>query len=115
MLPLFEGRDARYQARDWEHDPHGRRLGSWKDFPFSPLVILEGVGSARKELRSRLTYAIWIDTPPLVCLARGISRDGIERTSLWADWQEREAAFFQSDPVRDHVHLIVDGQRPFED
>ena len=114
LLPLFEGRSARYQARDWEHDPYGRELGPWKDFPFSPLVILEGVGSARKELRSRIAYAIWIETPPPVCLQRGISRDGVERTSLWMDWQEREAAFFEADPVSSHVHLIVDGERARE-
>jgi uridine kinase len=115
LLPLFQGRDARYQARDWQHDPYGRGLGAWKDFPFAPLVILEGVGSARMELRSRLAYAIWVDTPPQVCLERGISRDGIDRASLWVEWQQREAAFFESDPVRSRVHLIVNGQRRFED
>jgi hypothetical protein len=110
LNPLFEGRKARYRARDWEHDPYGRGLGSWMELPFSRLMILEGVGSARKELRDRLAYSIWIETPPIVCLQRGISRDGVEQTSLWMDWQAREAAFFESDPVRSHVHLIVDGQ-----
>lgn len=115
LSPLFEGRGARYQARDWERDPYGRGLGPWKELPFSPLVILEGVGAARRELRSRLAYAIWIETPPLVCLERGISRDGVERTNLWMAWQEREAAFFDADPVRGHVQLVVDGQRAFSE
>ncbi len=114
LLPLFEGRLARYQVRDWEHDPYGRGLGGWKELPSSPLVIVEGVGAARRELRSRLTYAVWIETPPDVCLRRGISRDGVERTSLWMAWQERESAFFEADPVASHAHLIVDGQQPFE-
>lgn len=115
LLPLFEGRKARYQARDWEHDPYGRGLGAWKELPSSPLVILEGVGAARQELRSRLAYAVWIETPPDVCLTRGISRDGIEQTSRWLKWQERELAFFEADPVRSHAHLIVDGQQALEE
>lgn len=114
LLPLFEGRHARYQVRDWEHDPYGRGLGGWKELPPSPLVIVEGVGAARRELRSRLTYAVWIETPPDVCLRRGISRDGVERTSLWMTWQEQESAFFEADPVPSHAHLIVDGQQAFE-
>ena len=110
LLPWFEGRSARYQARDWERDPYGRGLGPWKELPFSPLMILEGVGAARKELRGRLAYAIWIETPPIVCLQRGIARDGVEQTRLWMDWQARETAFFEADPVRRHAHLVVDGQ-----
>lgn len=115
LLPLFEGRTARYQARDWEHDPYGRGLSAWKELSSSPLVILEGVGAARQELRSRLAYAIWIETPPAVCLQRGISRDGVEQTSRWMKWQERELAFFEADPVRSHAHLIVDGQQALEE
>lgn len=115
LRPLFEGRDARYQARDWEHDPYGRGLGPWKVLPFSPLVILEGVGAAREELRGRLAYAVWLETPPEVCLQRGISRDGVEQTSRWMKWQERELTFFEADPVRSHAHLIVDGQQPLEE
>jgi thymidylate kinase len=52
-----------------------------------------------------------LETPPAVCLQRGISRDGVERKSLWMTWQERESAFFEADPVRNYVHLIVDGQQ----
>lgn len=110
LVPLFSGRNARYQARDWDNDPYGQGLGQWKDFPFSPLVILEGVGAARRELRSRLACAVWVETPSEVCLERGISRDGVDCTRLWLDWQQREAAFFEADPVRSHAHLIVDGQ-----
>jgi hypothetical protein len=109
--PLFSGRSSRYQARDWEQDPYGRALGEWKDLPFAPLVIVEGVGAARREIRSRLTCAIWIDTPPHVCLRRGVLRDGPESEPRWTSWQEMETAFFEADPVRRYADVIVDGQR----
>jgi len=33
-----------------------------RDQPVKPVMILEGVSSARREFRSYLTYAIWVDT-----------------------------------------------------
>lgn len=111
LAPLFAGKEARYQARDWEHDPYGRGLGPWKSCPPSPVVILEGVGAARRELRSRLALSIWMETPPLVCRRRGILRDGPDSELRWARWQERETAFFDSDPVQSYVDLVVDGGR----
>jgi hypothetical protein len=78
--------------------------------PFAPVVIMEGVGSARRQIRSRLAYAVWVETPASICLQRGTLRDGPERTSLWTEWQAREAGFFDADPVRDSVDLVVDGQ-----
>jgi energy-coupling factor transporter ATP-binding protein EcfA2 len=115
LLPLFQARNARYQARDWDSDPYGRHLGAWKEFPFAEIVVLEGVGSARQQLCSRLAYSIWVETPRAVCLERGILRDGQERTSLWMDWQRREDAFFEADPVKQRVELVVDGQRGLDE
>jgi hypothetical protein len=110
LVPLLAGRDARYQQRDWERDPYGRALGAWTDFPFAPTVIIEGVGAARRATRGCFAYSIWIETPEAVCLERGVARDGEERRALWLDWQRREAAFFDDDPVMNHVQLMVDGQ-----
>jgi uridine kinase len=115
LLPLFQARNARYQARDWDNDPYGRKLGEWKELPFAEVVVLEGVGSAREQIRNRLAYAIWIETPRPVCLERGILRDGKERRGLWTDWQKREDAFFDADPVKERVDLVVDGQRRLDE
>jgi uridine kinase len=115
LLPLFQGRSARFQARDWDHDPYGRQLGAWKEFPFAEVIVLEGVGSARTQIRNRLAYAIWMETPPALCLERGVRRDGQERMELWMDWQRREDAFFEADAVKERADLVVDGQRGLDE
>src|SRR5947209_1987271 len=48
FAPLFAGRDVKYQARDWHNDTFGRGLGPWRELPFAPIVIFEGIGSSRR-------------------------------------------------------------------
>jgi len=107
--PLLDGRSATYQRRDWEHDPHGDRLGDWRIIPPAPLVVLEGVTSSRFEVTGRLTCAVWIDAPRELRLQRGIERDGDSMRDEWLSWMQREDAFFSADRPRDRANLIVDG------
>lgn len=64
---------------------------------------------------------IWVETPPEVCLERGLARDGGvalgERARLaWTTvWQPREEAFIQAVQPRRHADLLLDGTRPFLD
>jgi adenylate kinase family enzyme len=53
LSPLLAGRDAVYQARDW-NDWHGSTLGGWKRQPWSPTVILDGVTCTRRETVGRV-------------------------------------------------------------
>lgn len=109
LTPLLRGADAHYQARDWT-DWYGDTLGEWKTRPWAPTVILEGVTCTRRATIDRLAYAIWVDAPAPVRLARGLARDrsfaGAEQ--LWLKWMAEEEAFFAADGTRDRADLVID-------
>ena len=115
LVPLFQGRDARYQARDWEGDYAGNSFKDWKDLPFAKTVILEGVTSSRSALADRLAFSIWVDAPQEVRLQRGLDRDkgipGIEE--LWRNFQAMEDRFFAEDDCRGRADVVVDGTKTY--
>jgi hypothetical protein len=112
--PLFQRRALRYQQRDWTNDWAGRSLGPFREVPFSETWLFEGIGSARRELASRLSYAIWIETPATLRLERGVERDGEGARALWERFMPGEQAFFEADGTRERADLVVDGTRRFE-
>ncbi len=114
-LPLSRGLSTRYQARDWEKDPMGKSLGPWKTIPASHVYLLEGIGSSRREMKDRLGFSIWVETPKEVRLERGLKRDGEAMRKTWEDWQFLEKAFFQFDGTRDRANLVVDGTQEGEE
>jgi uridine kinase len=115
VAPLLRGESIRYQQRDWTHDWAGRSLGPWRQIPFSPIVIFEGVSSARREISTKLSYAIWVETPSALCVQRGIERDGEGARALWEGFTPGLQRFFAEDGTRERADLVVDGQVPFDD
>lgn len=115
VAPLLRGESIRYQQRDWAHDWAGRSLGPWREVPFSPIVIFEGVSAARREISAHLSYAIWVETPPELCVQRGIERDGEGARALWEGFTPGLKRFFAEDGTRERADLVVDGQMPFDD
>jgi hypothetical protein len=114
LEPLFAGKGARYQIRDWVNDLHGKGLRDWKERPFSPVVVLEGVGAARQALISRLTYSIWIETPVNTRVQRGIERDQVPNSeAIWRDWIVLEKQFHEADGARLRADLRVDGTQSY--
>lgn len=116
LAPLFAGRAAHYQIRDWVGDMHGEGLlPEPVETPFAPVIIIEGVGSSRAELIGRLHFAVWIDTPEAERLRRGLERDagiaGIRE--IWEKFQVGERAFLEADGARGRADLIVDGCSPY--
>jgi hypothetical protein len=109
LTPLLAGRDATYQARDWS-DWYGSSLGGWKTQPWAPTIILEGVTCTRRATVGRLAYAIWVEAPPPMRLARGMARDGDlpGKAELWEKWMREEAAFFAADGARSRADIVVD-------
>jgi uridine kinase len=109
LTPLLAGRDARYQARDW-NDWYGSSLGEWKTQRWAPTVILEGVTCTRRETVGRLAYAIWVEASLETRLARGLARDSDfpGKQDLWRRWMEEEDAFFTADGTRQRADIVVD-------
>jgi hypothetical protein len=62
---------------------------------------------------------IWVETPPMICLERGLQRDGAialgERASAaWEQvWQPREARYISESSPMKIADYVVDGTRPF--
>jgi uridine kinase len=117
LEPLFAGKAARYQIRDWVGDLHGRGLGDWVDLPFSEIVIFEGVGSSRRALGDRLCYSVWIEAPAELRIERGVERDrNVEgNREIWLRWLPGEQRFHDEDGTRQRADLIVDGTVPYDD
>lgn len=109
LSPLLAGRDATYQVRDWT-DWYGSTLGGWKTQRWSPTVILEGVTCTRRDTVGRLAYAIWVEAPVEMRLARGMARDARfpGKEDLWKQWMREEDEFFGTDGTRERADRIVD-------
>jgi hypothetical protein len=103
LEPLREGRTARYAPYDWT----ARRFGEARPLPAAPVVLLEGVGAGRRELRPHLARLIWMDLPADESWRRGRRRDGEEQRAFWDGWEAAERAHFARDPSRPHAHLLV--------
>jgi uridine kinase len=109
LAPLLAGRDARFQARDWS-DWYGSSLGEWKTQPWAPTIILEGVTCTRRATMGRITYAVWVEAPAELRLARGMARDNTfpDKEQLWNRWMLEEDEFFATDGTRDRADIVVD-------
>ncbi|GIH19560.1 uridine kinase family protein [Rugosimonospora africana] len=109
LTPLLAGRDAVYQARDWS-DWYGSSLGAWKTQPWSSTIVLEGVTCTRRETMGRLAYAVWVEAPAELRLARGLARDTAlpGKEELWQRWMREEDTFFAADDTRNRADTIID-------
>lgn len=81
----------------------------------TPIMIVEGVGALRRELRAYLSFGIYVDTPDDICLARGIERDKnngtnlADLTKMWLDWIDAENEYLRRDKPQDFADLVVNG------
>lgn len=72
-----------------------------KNQPVTPIMILEGVSSARKEFRPYLTYSVWVTAPKDVCLARCKERDSEHTIQQWEQgWADEEKYIQEHDPEK---------------
>ncbi|WP_018350391.1 uridine kinase family protein [Longispora albida] len=112
LEPLLAGREARYQARDWQ-DWYGSSLGDWKTQPWSPVIVLEGVTCTRQATAGRLACSVWVEAPADMRLARGLARNSTHegKEELWKRWMKEEAEFFTADGTRERADFVVDTTR----
>lgn len=87
----------------------------------TPVMILEGVSSLRKEFRPYISYGIFVDTPRDVCLRRGFERDkgtdgksDAEIMAMWEKWASDEDEYIARDNPKEFADLVVDGTKPLE-
>ena len=97
--------DYRYRPRVW-HDgvatPGARVWQRWE-----PLLVIEGVSSARSCMAGRADHAFWLDggTAPQR-LERAVARDGEASREHLRRWQDFEAGWFAVDQTRDRCRVV---------
>ncbi|MEU0934758.1 hypothetical protein [Embleya sp. NPDC005971] len=105
LEPLARGAAARCDTYDWA----AYRVSGYSEVPAAPVLILEGVGAARRELGPVTALRIRVDTPAALAAARTLDRDGPELAWFWRLWRAAEAAHLADDRPWTRPHLRVDG------
>jgi uridine kinase len=95
-----------YMRSSWAPDHHPEPI---KDQPVTPIMILEGLRSSRREFRPYLTYAIWVETPKELCLKRGLERDGQDALPAWEKWIAQEDEYIARDNPREYADMEISG------
>ncbi|MER8041014.1 uridine kinase family protein [Streptomyces hydrogenans] len=103
LEPLERGATARYRPYDW----NARRFGPARELPPAPVVLVEGVGSGRRELRPHLAWLLWMERPDAASWERGRRRDGPEQAEFWDGWVVAETRHFAEDPSRPFADTLV--------
>lgn len=105
--PLLRGDSARYRPLDWSAgDP---RPGPLRWLDWAPLVIVEGVSSARRSIAPRLDLALWVEGADSdTRLARALARDGAAIEPQLRDWQAFERGWFAVDGTRARCQVIAE-------
>ncbi|WLP93070.1 MULTISPECIES: (d)CMP kinase [Gordonia] len=98
-------RDYRYRPRVWVD---GRpEAGSRIWYRWEPLLVIEGVSSARRRIADRLTYSLWLDGAPATeRLERAVARDGEPSRPFLERWQQFERGWFAVDRTRDRCRVL---------
>ncbi|MER5863087.1 hypothetical protein [Kitasatospora sp. NPDC002040] len=105
IAPLRRGEPARHQVYDWV----AHRFAGTARVPLAPVVLIEGVGAGRREIRPELAALVWMELDQPAARARGERRDGPELAEFWAGWARDELAHFAADPSRPYADRLVHG------
>lgn len=106
LAPFEVGEDLRYRPRSWHGDEavHGPEVvREWR-----PVLVVEGVSSARRAVASQLSRAWWIDWgSPRQRLDAAVAREGEQSRAHLAAWQRFEDGWFAVDRTRQRC-VVVD-------
>lgn len=103
LLPLSRGGSARYAPYDWTE----RRFGPARTWKPAPVVLVEGVGAGRRQVRPWLAALCWMELDRDTSWGRGRQRDGDGLTGFWDGWTPAEARHFAEDPSRPYADTLV--------
>lgn len=106
LQPLENGLPPKHLRYDWGKSA----FTSWSEVAYSPVVILEGVGSGHTSLRQQVSQAIWIEADEDLLLERVVKRDGESVRAEMLIWQVRERAYFDFHEVKNSANLHFRGQ-----
>ncbi len=105
LEPLAHGRPGGYRRYDW----HAGRFAEHQPVPVPDVLIIEGVSTARRDVRDRLTLAVFVTADPALRLARVLARDGVAIEPEIRAWLAAEAVHFARDATPEWVDVLMDG------
>jgi uridine kinase len=106
LTPLRAGQSGHYRRYDW----HRRRFTpDWITVPPTPVVLVDGVSTARSAIAPELSYAIFVTAPAALGLARALERDGATLRPYLMEWRRGEERHFAADATAARADLVVDG------
>ncbi|HEX2772568.1 MAG TPA: hypothetical protein VHN18_09090 [Micromonosporaceae bacterium] len=104
--PLRSGRSGRYRRYSWVRREFSPR---WIPVEPAPVVILEGVSTARTSIRPELSLAVFLTAPSALRRERSLARDGAVLAPYLDEWRRGEDAHFAAEATADHVDVLADG------
>nr|WP_130513475.1 hypothetical protein [Krasilnikovia cinnamomea] len=108
LEPLRAGRPATYERYQWDRGAFG---GTPVTVAPGPAVLLEGVSSARRAVRPRLSLAVFVTAPDRLRWTRVIARDGddVALRSYLEQWRAAERQHFAAEATAAYADVVVDG------
>jgi hypothetical protein len=106
--PLHRGQAVHYQPPAW---PSHGRAGHIDVSAKASLVIIEGVGAARRELTALLDAAVWVQSDFGEAERRAALRHGGDAAAMeqTRDWMIQELPFLAADRPWERTTIIVAG------
>lgn len=105
LAPFGRSHDVIYRPRIWSHGT--ARPGPEQHLRWAPLMVLEGVTSARQAIAGRLARALWIESSGAQQrLDRAVARDGEDQRELLAAWQRFEEGWFAVDRTPERCEIL---------
>ncbi|GAB09152.1 hypothetical protein GOARA_029_00160 [Gordonia araii NBRC 100433] len=105
LMPFRAGADLRYRPRVWEGGaavvgPEIHRV--WR-----PILVVEGVSSARRAMTPHLDRALWLDGgSPEQRLEAAVAREGEQAREHLVAWQRFEEGWFAVDRTRERCEVV---------
>ncbi|MDA2893290.1 hypothetical protein PDG61_20405 [Mycolicibacterium sp. BiH015] len=107
LEPLHDGLlPVSYQPQGWRHRG---RSGAISIPATAHTVIVEGVGSAARDVRRLLDVVIWIDVDDAVARERVAAR-GNDTVEFIAEWESQEREFLAAHRPWEIADILVDGR-----
>ena len=108
LEPIRRGEPVSYQPPAWSER---QRAGAIEVPQGRELVMIEGAGSARRELMHLIDAVVWVQSDLAEAERRGIERDGGDQAaiSFWHLWMAEELPFMADQRPWIRADVIVAG------
>jgi hypothetical protein len=108
LKPVHRGEPVSFRPPAWRRQS---RDGAIEVPAGLDLVIVEGVGVARRELMVLMDLVVWVQSDMIEAERRGIERDGGDdaAASFWRLWMAEELPFIARERPWERAAFVVDG------